>query len=126
MRLAALIRRSVCTPAVELYTRAGCTLCDDAAAVLASVSTEAPHELTLVDITAAGNERWLRAYSLDIPVLHVNGSYWARQCVPVPSPLPRFADGGERSRITPQRATRDLRAAARGELRPRAFPGASV
>jgi len=38
-------------PTVQLFTKAGCTLCDVAKGVLASASAEAPHTLEAVDIT---------------------------------------------------------------------------
>ena len=38
-------------PTVQLFTKAGCTLCDVAKGVLASASAEQPHTLEAVDIT---------------------------------------------------------------------------
>ena len=38
-------------PTVQLFTKAGCTLCDVAKGVLASASAERPHTLETVDIT---------------------------------------------------------------------------
>lgn len=71
----------VSAPVVELYTKAGCTLCDEATAVLASVRAVAPHTLVAVDITAEGNGEWWDRYKYDIPVLHVDGKYWAKHRV---------------------------------------------
>ena len=65
-------------PTVRLFTKAGCTLCDDAKAVLRAVSAAAPHSLEAVDITDAEHEGWFRRYKYDIPVLHINGQYWAK------------------------------------------------
>ena len=68
-------------PTIELFTKAGCTLCDEATAVLASVRAVAPHTLVAVDITAEGNGEWWDRYKYDIPVLHVDGKYWAKHRV---------------------------------------------
>ena len=38
-------------PTVELFTKEGCTLCDDAKAVLDALRNDAPHSLIAVDIT---------------------------------------------------------------------------
>jgi len=62
------------SPVVSLYTKDGCTLCDEAKSVLAGCAT--PHTLELVDITD-DSDLW-DAYKYDIPVLHIEGSYWAK------------------------------------------------
>jgi len=65
-------------PVVSLYTKEGCTLCDEAVAVLSGLRPQAPHSLVAVDITDAENKAWFERYKYDIPVLHVNGAYWAK------------------------------------------------
>ena len=59
-------------PSVQLFTKAGCTLCDVAKGVLASASAERPHTLQAVDITDADKAEWWAKYKYDIPVLHIN------------------------------------------------------
>ncbi len=56
---------------VTLYTRAGCCLCDEAAAALASVRSRHPFALEVVDIEAddALHARYLER----IPVVAVDG-----------------------------------------------------
>lgn len=65
-------------PVVELYTKEGCTLCDDAAEVLRAARGNRPHTLKLVDITDDCNAAWFTRYQYDIPVLHVAGQYWTK------------------------------------------------
>lgn len=65
-------------PTVKLYTKAGCTLCDVAKEVLQKASEERPHTLEAVDITDEANSAWWGKYKYDIPVLHVDGKYWAK------------------------------------------------
>ena len=71
-------------PVVTLFTKEGCSLCDDVIAVLAT-ARQAGHDHTLeaLDITDVGHERWYSLYQYDIPVLHVgrvpgNSVYWAK------------------------------------------------
>ena len=54
--------RDASAPVVELYTKEGCTLCDEAKAVLASCRGDADHALTAVDITDPDKKRWLAKY----------------------------------------------------------------
>lgn len=54
--------RGASAPVVELYTKEGCTLCDEAKAVLASCRDDADHALTAVDITDPDKKRWLAKY----------------------------------------------------------------
>ena len=65
-------------PAVRLFTKEGCTLCDVAKEVLASAAEEQQHSLEAVDITDSENAEWFAKYKYDIPVLHINGQYWAK------------------------------------------------
>ncbi|KAJ1624071.1 hypothetical protein T492DRAFT_1050037 [Pavlovales sp. CCMP2436] len=61
-----------------LFTKEGCTLCDKAVDVLEAQREAWPHSLDAVDIEAPGNEEFLLRYCYDIPVLHVDGRYWAK------------------------------------------------
>ena len=54
--------RGASAPVVELFTKEGCTLCDEAKAVLASCRDDADHALTAVDITDPDKKRWLAKY----------------------------------------------------------------
>jgi glutaredoxin len=58
-------------PAVVLYGRDGCCLCDDARVVLERVRAERPFELAERDIDR--DERLLRAYLERIPVVTIDG-----------------------------------------------------
>ena len=68
--------------AIELLTRAGCGLCEQAAARLAELSGELGFELTVTDVdaAAAGGDPALRAeYGDRLPVVLLDGaehSYW--------------------------------------------------
>ena len=88
-------------PTVRLFTKAGCTLCDDAKAVLRAVSAAAPHSLEAVDITDAEHEGWFRRYKYDIPVLHIGEQYWTKH------------------RLTEAEALEAVGAAARGDFEAR-------
>lgn len=69
-------------PAVQLLTRAGCSLCGRAAAQLTELSAELGFELTVTDVdaAAAAGAPALRAQYGDLlPVVLLNGvehSYW--------------------------------------------------
>lgn len=66
------------SPTVSLYTKAGCTLCDEAKAILETIRETSPHSLELVDITDTDKVDWWNRYKYDIPVLHIDGAYWAK------------------------------------------------
>ena len=68
-------------PTVELFTKEGCTLCDDAKAVLDSLRADAPHSLIAVDITDADKTELWDRYKYDIPVLAIDGVYWTKHRV---------------------------------------------
>jgi glutaredoxin len=59
------------TPAVTLFSRPGCHLCDDARLVLERVRVEAPFRLDEVDITA--DDALHRRYLERIPVVCLDG-----------------------------------------------------
>lgn len=65
-------------PRVRLFTKAGCTLCDKAKAVLHDVVEAHPHTLEAVDITDAEHAQWWARYKYDIPVLHIGDAYWTK------------------------------------------------
>ncbi len=58
-------------PAITLYGRPGCHLCDDARAVLERIRETAPFALTEVDITA--DDDLHRRYLERIPVVWLEG-----------------------------------------------------
>jgi len=80
---------------VTLFTKHQCTLCDKVKEVLAEVREEAPHGLDQVDITDPGNEKWWDKYKYDIPVLHVQGRYWAKHRLSPEEALSAIADASE-------------------------------
>jgi glutaredoxin len=63
---------------ITLFTKEGCTLCDTAKEVLQSVRAEYPHSLRAIDITDDDQTYYWDKYKYDIPVLHINGQYWAK------------------------------------------------
>ena len=65
-------------PLVTLYTKADCSLCDVAKAVLAKARSLQPHTLEAVDITDAENAHLFAKYRYDIPVLSINGMFWSK------------------------------------------------
>ena len=65
-------------PLVRLFTKPGCTLCDDARAVLEAARATSPHTLEAIDIGDAENRVWWDKYKYDIPVLHIDDQYWAK------------------------------------------------
>ena len=87
-------------PLVKLYTKAGCTLCDVAKDVLAGIQSQQPHSLEAVDITDPEHAEWWSKYKYDIPVLHIDGVYWAKH------------------RITAEQSIEALAAACDGQFEP--------
>lgn len=66
-------------PTVRLFTGPNCSLCDDLKGVLAR-STQ-PHILEITDISDKAYRDWFRRYKWDIPVLHIDGKYFAKHRV---------------------------------------------
>ncbi len=59
-------------PAVTLYTRQGCCLCDDAKRALDAAGRQAAFQLEVIDIDS---DPQLRAqYNDEVPVIAINGS----------------------------------------------------
>ena len=84
-------------PTVQLFTKAGCTLCDVAKGVLASASAESPHTLEAIDITDADKAEWWDKYKYDIPVLHINNVYWAKHRIQLDETLQALASAKDGS-----------------------------
>jgi glutaredoxin len=59
------------TPAVALYGRPGCHLCDDARDILLRVRAETPFELREIDIER--DDELFKRYLERIPVVSLNG-----------------------------------------------------
>ena len=59
------------TPAVTLYTRVGCHLCDVAKAVLEDVRRDRPFELTTIDVDSASE--LVERYGGEVPVVLIDG-----------------------------------------------------
>lgn len=59
------------TPRVTLYTRAGCHLCEAAAAVLAAERARSPFALDVVDVDA--DPQLAHRYGVRVPVVAVDG-----------------------------------------------------
>jgi glutaredoxin len=56
---------------VEIYSKSGCCLCDQAKAVLERAQARVPFELVEIDI--ARDPRLLQTYGEEIPVVFVDG-----------------------------------------------------
>jgi glutaredoxin len=66
-----VVRNDSDVPAITLYGRPGCHLCDDALAVLERIRADAPFALETVNIE--DDDALLRAYLERIPVVAVDG-----------------------------------------------------
>jgi glutaredoxin len=61
---------------VTLYGRAGCHLCDEAAAMLARIGRRIPLAVTTIDIES--DDALLQRYMFEIPVIVADGAEVAR------------------------------------------------
>jgi glutaredoxin len=61
---------------VELYTREGCHLCDDAALALERVRARAPFELAVIDVDT--DPALAERYGMEVPVVLVDGKKVAK------------------------------------------------
>jgi glutaredoxin len=61
---------------VELYTRVGCHLCDDAKAVIDRVRGRVPFELSVIDVD--GDPALAERFGLEVPVVFVDGRKHAK------------------------------------------------
>ena len=84
-------------PTVRLFTKAGCTLCDVAKGVLADAAAARPHTLEAVDITDPEHAAWYEKYKYDIPVLHIDGKYWAKHRITIEESLDALQAASENS-----------------------------
>lgn len=57
---------------VEIYSRPGCHLCDDAKAVIEKARRRYTIDLTVIDIDR--DPELVKAYNDDIPVVFINGN----------------------------------------------------
>ncbi|KAK0247259.1 hypothetical protein LTR91_025150 [Friedmanniomyces endolithicus] len=57
---------------LTLFTRANCSLCDDAKAVLERTRNTRRFEYTEIDVMVAGYDKWKALYEFDTPVVHVD------------------------------------------------------
>jgi thiol-disulfide isomerase/thioredoxin len=64
---------------VSLFTKDGCTLCDKVKEVMLEAKHHLPpHLFRAVDITDSDQVQYYNKYKYDIPVVHINGFYWAK------------------------------------------------
>lgn len=61
-------------PILTLYTKSPCPLCDVLKSEL-QLRFSGRYQLQEVDITASGNERYLKLYKYEIPVLFLEGQF---------------------------------------------------
>ncbi|TKA80420.1 hypothetical protein B0A55_03392 [Friedmanniomyces simplex] len=57
---------------LTVFTRAHCSLCDDAKAVLWKLREKRDFEYAEVDVMATGNREWKDLYEFDTPVVHID------------------------------------------------------
>ncbi|KAK1076282.1 hypothetical protein LTR33_009084 [Friedmanniomyces endolithicus] len=57
---------------LTLFTRANCSLCDDAKVVLERVRIHRRFEYAEIDVMATGNGKWKALYEFDTPVVHID------------------------------------------------------
>ena len=81
---------AVGAPVVTLFTKEDCSLCDDAVAVLREFRAQC--SLEAVDINDAEHEEWHGRYWMDIPVLHMNGEFWAKHRISADEVVAALAD----------------------------------
>ena len=93
-------------PTVQLFTKAGCTLCDVAKGVLADAAIARPHTLEAVDITDTEHAEWWDRYKYDIPVLHIDNAYWAKHRITLDETLEAL-DEAEQGAFAPRRGEPD-------------------
>ena len=93
-------------PTVQLFTKAGCTLCDVAKGVLADATIARPHTLEAVDITDVDHAQWWDRYKYDIPVLHIDNTYWAKHRITLDETLEAL-DEAEQGTFAPRRGEPD-------------------
>lgn len=81
---------------VTLFGKDECHLCDVVKAVLKRSPRQADFELRHVDISQPANAAWYARYRYDIPVVHLNGVYFAKHRISLDafhSALDLAADG---------------------------------
>jgi glutaredoxin len=61
---------------VELFTRAGCHLCDDAKAVIDRVRGDMAFDLAVIDVD--GDPELVERYGMEVPVIVVEGRKHAK------------------------------------------------
>jgi hypothetical protein len=54
---------------ITLFTRANCSLCDNAKAVLGTVKQRTPFQYTEINVMEPGHEKWKAVYEFDTPVV---------------------------------------------------------
>ena len=59
---------------VTFFSKPDCRLCHGARYVVTRVQSDIPFQLVDIDISAPGNEAWMKEYGEHIPVVHLNGA----------------------------------------------------
>ncbi|KAF2189645.1 hypothetical protein K469DRAFT_625461 [Zopfia rhizophila CBS 207.26] len=59
---------------ITLFTRANCSLCDTAKAVVGDVKQKIPFTYQEINVMEPGQEKWKSVYEFDTPVIHVEKS----------------------------------------------------
>lgn len=57
------------TAQVTLFSRANCSLCDNARSVIIAVEKKRTFQFNHVDVMAQGQEGWKELYEYDVPVV---------------------------------------------------------
>jgi glutaredoxin len=68
---------------IEIYSRPGCHLCDDAKNVIVPFTRRYPIQLTVTDVDTDADLR--QAYGSEIPVIMINGKEAFRHRVDAPA-----------------------------------------
>ena len=74
---------------VEIYSKPGCHLCDDAKVILRKLQRH--HRFTLREVNIAGDAKLLAAYGTRIPLVFVNGHLVCKYFVDETAVIKSFA-----------------------------------
>ncbi|KAI6713143.1 hypothetical protein JHW43_004315 [Diplocarpon mali] len=64
---------------ITLFTRANCSLCNDAKRTLSEVQAVRPFHLKEIDVMRPEGIEWKRLYEFDTPVIHISKSEWGEE-----------------------------------------------
>ena len=103
-------------PVVTLFTKKDCSLCDDVVAVLRKYRRHYPHSLEAVDITDKEHGELHGRYWMDIPVLQMDGEFWAKHRISADEVVAALVDATN-GEFVARKGEPDGRSALRRRLR---------